>query len=84
MYHVTRMKRITISMIRMHKDVQTPAYQTQESAGADLIAYIPEPIVIQPNKRALIKTGMRIVLPPGYEAQIRPRSGLALKHGVTD
>ena len=83
MYHVTRMKRITISMIRMHKDVQTPAYQTQESAGADLIAYIPEPIVIQPNKRALIKTGMRIVLPPGYEAQIRPRSGLALKHGVT-
>ncbi|MER3558937.1 MAG: dUTP diphosphatase, partial [Armatimonadota bacterium] len=50
--------------------------------GVDLYANLPEPITLQPGERARIPTGIRIALPPGYEAQIRPRSGLALQHGI--
>ena len=60
-----------------------PAYATEQSAGMDLRANIDEPLVLQPMERRLIPTGLYIALPPGYEAQVRPRSGLALKHGVT-
>lgn len=62
---------------------QLPAYATQQSAGMDLRANIEEPIIIKPLERKLIGTGLHIALPEGYEAQIRPRSGLALKHGLT-
>ena len=54
-----------------------------QSAGVDLRANIPEPVVLQPLQRTLVPTGLYIALPPGYEAQVRPRSGLALKHGIT-
>jgi dUTP pyrophosphatase len=60
-----------------------PAYETIHSAGMDLRAFLNEPIVIEPMQRALIPTGIFIELPEGNEAQIRPRSGLALKHGIT-
>lgn len=60
-----------------------PAYQTPLSAGMDLRADVTEPVVLQPGQRALVPTGLHIELPAGYEAQIRPRSGLALQHGVT-
>lgn len=60
-----------------------PAYETEYSAGMDLRASISEQVILKPNARALIPTGIFIELPGGYEAQIRPRSGLALKHGVT-
>ena len=60
-----------------------PQYATEQSAGMDLRANIDEQIVIQPMQRLLIGTGVHIALPKGYEAQIRPRSGLALKHGIT-
>ncbi len=60
-----------------------PEYATPQSAGMDLRANLSEPIVLQPLQRALIPTGLRISLPEGYEAQVRPRSGLALKHGIT-
>lgn len=60
-----------------------PQYATELSAGMDLRANIDEQIVIQPMQRLLIGTGLHIALPKGYEAQIRPRSGLALKHGIT-
>lgn len=60
-----------------------PAYATAQSAGMDLRANIPESITIQPLERRLIPTGLYIALPEGYEAQVRPRSGLALKHGIT-
>lgn len=60
-----------------------PAYATPQSAGMDLRANIDEPITLQPLERRLVKTGLFIALPEGYEAQIRPRSGLALKHGIT-
>lgn len=60
-----------------------PQYATEGSAGMDLRANIDEPIVLKPLERALVPTGLFIALPIGYEAQIRPRSGLALKHGIT-
>ena len=60
-----------------------PQYSTASSAGMDLRAYVETPIVLKPMQRALVPTGIYIALPDGYEAQVRPRSGLALKHGVT-
>ena len=60
-----------------------PEYQTSGSAGADLHAYLAEPVTLKPMERRLIPTGLFVELPAGYELQVRPRSGLALKHGVT-
>ena len=60
-----------------------PAYATPQSAGVDLRANLDEPVTLIPMQRALIPTGLRIALPAGVEAQVRPRSGLALKHGIT-
>ena len=60
-----------------------PAYATAQSAGMDLRANIDAPITLRPMERRLIPTGLRIALPEGCEAQVRPRSGLALKHGIT-
>ena len=68
--------------------VPLPAYQTAGSAGADICANLPDAIradgiVLQPMQRAIVPTGLRIAIPEGFEMQIRPRSGLALKHGIT-
>jgi dUTP pyrophosphatase len=60
-----------------------PEYATEQSAGLDLRANLDTPIVLQPMQRKLVPTGLRIALPRGVEAQVRPRSGLALKHGIT-
>ena len=60
-----------------------PAYATSQSAGMDLRADIESPVTLRPMERRLIGTGLHIALPAGYEAQVRPRSGLALKHGIT-
>lgn len=60
-----------------------PVYATAQSAGMDLRANIDAPLVLRPMERRLIPTGLHIALPEGYEAQVRPRSGLALKHGIT-
>ena len=60
-----------------------PQYATPQSAGMDLRANLDEPITLMPLERRLVPTGLRIALPVGYEAQIRPRSGLALKHGIS-
>lgn len=60
-----------------------PAYETEHAAGMDLRAFLSETILLEPMQRQLIPTGLFIELPVGYEAQIRPRSGLALKHGIT-
>ena len=60
-----------------------PKYSTNESAGLDLRAELQSPIVLEPGQRSLIPTGLKIALPTGYEAQVRPRSGLAYKHGIT-
>lgn len=60
-----------------------PKYQTKQSSGVDLCAFLLSDLVLKPNDRRLIGTGLHIALPDGYEAQIRPRSGLAYKHGIT-
>nr|DAE28226.1 MAG TPA: dUTPase [virus sp. ctuZj11] len=60
-----------------------PQYTTPGSAGMDLRASLPSPVTIQPMQRVLIPTGLRIAIPQGYEVQIRPRSGMAIKHGIT-
>jgi dUTP pyrophosphatase len=60
-----------------------PSYSTPDSAGMDLRAKLEQPITLQPGQRALVPTGLHMALPQGYEAQVRPRSGLAYKHGVT-
>jgi dUTP pyrophosphatase len=63
-------------------DIQLPAYATDGAAGMDLHAALSQDIVVQPGERALVPTGIAIALPAGYEAQVRPRSGLAAKHGI--
>ena len=62
---------------------QLPTYATPQSAGMDLRANLDEPVTLHPLERKLIPTGLHMALPEGYEAQVRPRSGLALKHGLT-
>jgi dUTP pyrophosphatase len=64
-------------------DNPLPAYETIYSAGMDLRAFLPGPVIISPGKRDLIPTGLYIEIPEGHEAQVRPRSGLAWKHGIT-
>jgi dUTP pyrophosphatase len=64
-------------------DLALPAYATEHAAGMDLLAAVSKDVVIGPGERALIPAGISIALPEGYEAQVRPRSGLALKNGVT-
>ena len=66
-----------------HSPYDTPAYATEQSAGVDLKANLAEPIVLGSLERVLVPTGLYIALPKGYEAQVRPRSGLAAKHGIT-
>ena len=66
-----------------HSSHQLPDYKTRFSAGMDLHAFIDEPVILKPLERAMISTGLHIELPEGYEAQVRPRSGLAAKNGIT-
>lgn len=76
---------VTIALTRLPhgKDLALPAYATEHSAGLDLLAAVKENVVVKPGERMLIPTGISIALPDGYEAQVRPRSGLALKHGIS-
>jgi dUTP pyrophosphatase len=60
-----------------------PKYASEQAAGADVTAFLPEPVQIAPKAKALIPTGLFVEIPPGYEIQVRPRSGLALKEGIT-
>lgn len=79
------MSDVSISIRRLPHgaDLALPAYATALSAGMDLLAAIEEPVTLEPGKRKLIPTGIAIALPAGFEAQIRPRSGLALKNGIS-
>ncbi|MBI4514387.1 MAG: dUTP diphosphatase [Deltaproteobacteria bacterium] len=77
---------VTIAVKRLRSqaaDLPLPAYATASAAGMDLFADVTDAVLIAPGERALIPTGIAIALPAGYEAQIRPRSGLALRHGIT-
>ena len=66
-----------------HSPYPSPAYATPQSAGVDLRAHLEEPVTLAPLQRAMVPTGLYIALPAGFEAQVRPRSGLAAKHGIT-
>lgn len=80
-------KNPALGLVRLDhaKGLDLPAYETSGSAGMDLRAAVPEdrPLLLLPGKRALVPSGLIFEIPAGYEAQIRPRSGLALKHGIT-
>jgi dUTP pyrophosphatase len=77
--------RIDICQLPHGEGLALPEYQSAHAAGLDLLAAVPEgsPLILAPGQRALVPTGLTIALPAGYEAQVRPRSGLASKHGVT-
>ena len=77
--------KVEIRQLPHGEGLALPAYQSAHAAGLDLLAAVPldAPILLAPGKHALIPTGLTIALPPGFEAQVRPRSGLAAKHGVT-
>lgn len=76
------MDAVRVRVVRAGDD-PLPEYETGDSAGMDLRAHLGAPIVLDPGARALVPTGLRLEIPPGYEAQVRPRSGLALKRGLT-
>lgn len=77
------MKRIELKIKKLNPNAKVPEYKTQGAAGCDLCALLEKEVIINPLERKLIPTGLSIELPVGYEAQIRPRSGLSLKHGIT-
>lgn len=74
---------VAIRLLPHGEEFGCPRYQTVGSAGCDLYAAIDEPLVLAPGARSLVKTGIMIALPNGYEAQIRPRSGLSIRDGIT-
>ena len=78
------MERVTLKVKRLDNnlDLPLPAYETDGSSGLDIRASVDEPMILEPGDIRLIPTGLSVSIPPGYEGQIRPRSGLALKHGI--
>ncbi len=78
-------KRPTVKFMRLPhgKDVPLPKYMSHAAAGMDLYAAVSEAVILKPGERKLIPTGFKMSMPEGYEAQVRPRSGLALKNGVS-
>jgi dUTP pyrophosphatase len=82
---VSSIVKIDIRQLPHGQGLALPAYQSGHAAGLDLLAAVPEdaPLLLSPGQRALVPTGIAVALPGGYEAQVRPRSGLASKHGVT-
>ncbi|HVG93276.1 MAG TPA: dUTP diphosphatase [Planctomycetota bacterium] len=73
---------VPVEVMPHARDLPLPAYATAGSAGMDLLAAVTEAVVLAPGRGALVPTGLRIAVPDGFEAQVRPRSGLALKHGL--
>jgi dUTP pyrophosphatase len=75
--------KVELAWLEHGRGLEPPAYQTALSAGMDLPAAVREPVTLLPYERRVIPCGLAVALPPGYEAQIRPRSGLALRHGIS-
>jgi dUTP pyrophosphatase len=74
---------VAIQRLPHGKDLPLPSYQSALAAGLDLLAAVAEPLILAPGQRVLVPTGIAIALPEGFEAQVRPRSGLAVRHGLT-
>ena len=79
----TRARRVKVVRLPHAEGLPLPAYQSADAAGLDLVAAVEAPLVLRPGKRTLVPTGLILELPAGFEAQVRPRSGLALRHGIT-
>ncbi len=77
------MVEVLVTRLPHAEGLPLPSYATEGAAGMDLLAAVTAPVTLLPGGRALIPTGLRVALPPGHEMQVRPRSGLALKHGLT-
>lgn len=77
------MEKVIVKIVRENDKIELPKYETLGAAGMDIRANITEPIVLGSLERTLVPTGLKIAIPEGYEVQVRPRSGLALKHGIT-
>ncbi len=77
------MKKIELKIEKLEHCLGLPEYKTEGAAGMDLVASIAEPVTLKPFERKLIPTGIKIEVPIGFEAQVRPRSGLSIKHGIT-
>jgi dUTP pyrophosphatase len=78
-----RARRVKVVRLPHADGLPLPAYQSTGAAGLDLVAAVEAPLLLRPGKRALVATGLILELPAGFEAQVRPRSGLALRHGIT-
>lgn len=76
------MANVKIAIKRLRPEAVYPSYQTSQAAGMDIVACIDEPVIIEPHERVILPTGFAMALPPGYEAQIRARSGLGAKFGI--
>ena len=76
-------KKLKVQFVKVHPKATLPSYATEGSAGMDLTNVLEKPLTLKPHERAKVPTGLIMVLPPGYEGQVRPRSGLSAKHGVT-
>jgi dUTP pyrophosphatase len=74
---------VAVTVLRNGEGIALPCYASAGAAGMDLVAALDQPLTLQPGARAAVPTGIALALPEGYEAQVRPRSGLALKHGLT-
>ena len=74
---------VAVTRLPHGADLDLPSYETEDAAGMDLRAAVTDDVVLEPGERALIPTGLAIALPSGYEAQVRPRSGLALRNGIS-
>lgn len=77
------MLKIAVMPTDAYGDLPLPRYESAQAAGLDLLACVEEPVLLRPGQRALIPTGLKLAIPDGYEGQVRPRSGLALKYGLT-
>ena len=77
------MEKVIVKIVRENDKIELPKYETSGAAGMDIRANITESIVLGSLERTLVPTGLKIAIPEGYEVQVRPRSGLALKHGIT-
>jgi len=76
------MQKAQIQVKKLHPDSRIPKYMTELAAGMDICAYLDVAVTIEPEQRCLIPTGLAFAIPAGYEVQVRPRSGLAIKHGI--
>jgi dUTP pyrophosphatase len=76
------MRRLNVPVLK-EKGSSLPEYGSSGASGADIRAFLAEPVIVGPGERVLVPTGLRMEIPAGFEGQIRPRSGLALKHGIT-